>query len=736
MQLRILGLGACICALAVGSVGAGAQQVWRVKGGDTTVSILEPLLGDLGIRVANKRTTAVPSMDMEAGIAFAITPRSDLTFQADGSSIKSWSSGEIIHSGGFALYTGSKDFSFQSFRVRPDGGVSEGMFTMTGGSGRVALTADLRNPSVRLDPYSKTLTISYADMLLTPHAARSMGRADLDGQILGGLTVIARLELISGEVPPPPKETFNSEDGNDIDVQLFAASSLSSMGRTGTFPTGKTGFAMSTTSCNVGTAVIDWYAPMDKRHPVIAQNLYRIMNNRFEQIGFAWLKHGFLSTNSNGCGTCQQPPGGGNQLGLNCSDTYGTFNNSDRFYLGERKEVNPLAGTWECRKSWFSNYIDDCVRRNNGSGLDAVAHRLEVLDADLNVTGAEFWYEAYYLTKDDINKYNNVGYRRATVNWTGSQWSTTTNTNLVRDIALKVWDPNAVRATPNSEGDVWVGVRTIDLGGGQWKYLYAVYVHDLDRQVREVAIPIVNGANVTNIAFRDVDQTGANQWAGSYANGLVTFSTSTFQQDPNANSLTYSTVFNFEFDANVAPAAAPIIIGQFKPGNVAWRLRANNVAAPPAGYVPTTYQIITGFLGSGSNDHILDSDDAKLVVNAAAPISPLAPSAVVEFKTTSSLQTPGSIKFGFESSTSAIPAGSVVMKTLLWNYTTGQWVEVDSRAATAGDTAVVINVANPAAYVQAGTREMKARVQFFEPLDLISPVWNVSFDKAWFEISL
>ena len=54
-------------------------------------------------------------------------------------------------------------------------------------------------------------------------------------------------------------------------------------------------------------------------HPVIAQNLYRLKDGRFEQIGMSWLKHGFTSTNSTtaGCtsasgGSCVSPPAGGN----------------------------------------------------------------------------------------------------------------------------------------------------------------------------------------------------------------------------------------------------------------------------------------------------------------------------------------------------------------------------------------------------------------------------------------
>ncbi len=50
-------------------------------------------------------------------------------------------------------------------------------------------------------------------------------------------------------------------------------------------------FAMASTSCNVGTEVADWintHSGEDAgKHPVIAQNMYRLLDGRFEQIGMS-----------------------------------------------------------------------------------------------------------------------------------------------------------------------------------------------------------------------------------------------------------------------------------------------------------------------------------------------------------------------------------------------------------------------------------------------------------------
>ncbi len=84
----------------------------------------------------------------------------------------------------------------------------------------------------------------------------------------------------------------------------------------------------------------------------IAQNLYRLKNGRFDQIGLSWLKHGFTSTNSStaGCSgatgqSCTSPPAGGNQLGIGCTDPYVSSLNGSR-PLGTPSEVNGTTGVF------------------------------------------------------------------------------------------------------------------------------------------------------------------------------------------------------------------------------------------------------------------------------------------------------------------------------------------------------------------------------------------------------
>src|ERR1051326_5422465 len=72
-------------------------------------------------------------------------------------------------------------------------------------------------------------------------------------------------------------------------------------------------YSIGTTACNVGDAKLSWHANTNQ-HPVIAQNMYRLANGRFEQIGQAWVKNGFFATNESYCTPCSDPDHGGGAL--------------------------------------------------------------------------------------------------------------------------------------------------------------------------------------------------------------------------------------------------------------------------------------------------------------------------------------------------------------------------------------------------------------------------------------
>lgn len=560
-----------------------AEKVWKVNSGTTCLFFFDSIVTNHGFTVTGMNETAADPGMMENSVAFAIQPTSTLRARTKDGLFVRFEGGEIRNKGGFNLTSLAGSIPEMNFTIRPNGPqIKQGAAMYAGNNPASPFRLEVRDAVIHFDPYNGRLDIGCADLTISKEYALRIGRPELSGLLIGVITIMAEIQLESSE-------GFDDDwrgpiTNGTIDLGLLAMGSLTSVGRIGTFPTGRNGLSMSTTSCNVGTQDITWNAPMATTHPVICMNLYRVMNGRFEQVGMAWLKHGFLATNSTDptCGTCQNP-GTGTRLGPGCTDTYGTGNNSDRRYLGPREEMNPFTGKWTCEGSWFSNYVNDCTRRNTGSGLDAIAHRLEVDDADLNVTGAEFWYEAYYINEFESNKYNQIGYRKATPTWNGTTWTFSTNTTMTLGPAINVWGDMRSTATPRTEGDVIVAAKTRDLGNGNTRYDYAVYVHDLDRQVREFSIPIEAGISVSNIGFRDIDKDPSNDWTSAFADGKVTWQTQTFQVNPNANSLKYGRVFNFWFDASSTPIPATATVGQFKPGIVETALAADTRA--PGGLV-------------------------------------------------------------------------------------------------------------------------------------------------------
>ena len=106
-----------------------------------------------------------------------------------------------------------------------------------------------------------------------------------------------------------------------------------------------TAYSVGTTSCNLGSCWLNWFQSSPNK-PIIGQNMYRLKNGRFEQIGQSWLKHAFTALAGNICGgTCVTPPNG-SHLGVNCSDPYGSSLNGDQTRLGPKSDVNPNTGVY------------------------------------------------------------------------------------------------------------------------------------------------------------------------------------------------------------------------------------------------------------------------------------------------------------------------------------------------------------------------------------------------------
>jgi len=337
--------------------------------------------------------------------------------------------------------------------------------------------------------------------------------------------------------------------------------------------------ALGTASCNMGTSVVNWIANTND-HPVIRQNLYRYKvvggAPRFEQVGLSWLKHGFASLQDSLCCTCQAG-GDGSHLGVGCSDPYGAGLNGSQPSLGPNWQVNAHTG--------FFTYPP----ANPTHGSDSIYRRCQVLLTDLEVTGGgnttRFFGETQYVTKDDAtagNQNNNASWREATVSGSATNYTVGLLGSTHReDPAIRAWASIDAAVQLDEiqvpgDGLVILGSRSTDLGGGQWRYEFAVYNMNADRNVGSVSVPVPAGVAVSNIGFHDVDYHDGDgpgnvsfaptDWVGSLAGGAVTWACETQAQNASANAIRWGTMYNFRFDANAGPQPGSITLGLWKPG--------------------------------------------------------------------------------------------------------------------------------------------------------------------------
>ena len=141
------------------------------------------------------------------------------------------------------------------------------------------------------------------------------------------------------------------------------------------------------------------------------------------------------------------------------------------------------------------------------------------------------------------------------------------------DDVLVVDVPVVDEGGPGVHGWLFVGSRAIDLGGGQWRYEYAVQNGNSDRAVGSfgMKVPCDGGFALGSDRYR-----GVRHHSGSpYSNGAWTFNqvagqvlwrTTTYANDPAASAIRWGELASFGFVCNRPPVRGGATLGLFKPG--------------------------------------------------------------------------------------------------------------------------------------------------------------------------
>jgi hypothetical protein len=208
--------------------------------------------------------------------------------------------------------------------------------------------------------------------------------------------------------------------------------------------------------------------------------------------------------------------------------------------------------------------------------------------------GATYFAEAQYVTPHEYqwcvanpgqcNMYNNVSYRRYSVNGTASPFSFTPQASTVRTKpAIEGWPGATVvelRPDPGVDGVAFIAYKVTETSPGTWHYEYAVYNQNLDRGVQSFSIPVGDGVTLTNLGFYAPPQHPGTTFDGTFNNlgfsstpwtadqtgGAVTWTTETLAQNQNANAIRWGSMYNFRFDSNRPPASMNATVGFFKTG--------------------------------------------------------------------------------------------------------------------------------------------------------------------------
>ncbi|MCB9851179.1 MAG: PQQ-dependent sugar dehydrogenase [Phycisphaerales bacterium] len=548
---------------------ANAETVWTVREGTTQVAFEAGRLAELGLTVS--ADGGARSGIATTHLSLAIDAASDLEVVDNGGIPAEFSIGALVHANGLTISSAAASVTLDGFAIAPqgDGPALRVPAHRSDATGASLLLGDVK---VGFDRVARAIYIESAQLVISGELANALGNPELTGEAIGSLRVSATLTWVGGDtqeiVRTKDKVTraavaCGGSSGADVIVgNLLDVTNYTSVN-------GIEAFAVGTTSCNVGDTDLNW-VELSNDHPVIAQNMYRLKDGRFEQLGQSWLKHGFFALTENYCG-CGCNGHGGSVLGVGCSDPYCCGLNGSQDGLGPKFEVNPSTGVYPYPPT-------DLHATGN-----TVYKRLQVAISDLDPAqdgGGQYFVEGHYVAKDDAaagNQANNASYRPVTVFGAGSSWSISlAGVTAQEQCGIRAWQDNdpsvdEVDVMIPTDGLVIVAGKASDAGNGFWHYEYAVQNLYSDRAIGSFTVPVKPGSTVTNIGFHDVayhsgEPFDGTDWPGAHVGDTVTWSTTDYATDPDANALRWGTLYNFRFDINRAPSTVDVELGMFKPG--------------------------------------------------------------------------------------------------------------------------------------------------------------------------
>lgn len=602
--------------------------LWQAWGGHADWRFNTDVLAAMGLAL-DSVTAATADARPAAGHAyrrlrFASRNTGALDFRAHGARPDSLMDGRLDSSGGFILRwtKGQADLRGLVFKPYAGGADEPFMLQVIDSQGRVAFLVDHAHYSMA--SARNRLFLRDMNVRLAPQLARRMGRPEWAGRTLGSLdleTVVARRESLHSATAEECSAPWPTEaaPGQVTNIALYQKGTdriqmmrchLANGGQPElgadcpvTGSDGLVVIAPDSSLINVGDTAVPWYRkfnanqvnqdgepqpPYDNdQHPFLVWNLYRIdADGGITQIGRSGVKHAFWAAN-HGC-SCTTT--NYHVIFPQCRDTYSVSNNDDSLQLAPRSEMIPAQGIWgrcgsvydrDCDGHWDHDANDHPVPgAANDFDLRLVASEADLLPV-LN-PGARYFFEYWYLVRDDEDIHDTMGYREVSPGRTAggdglADWSFPAQP-LQPGPAINAWvDPAASVSNAASEeldtdeGHVRVAIRVEPLPDGRWRYRYAVMNLDFARAVIDpthasepnlkvlsnagfdgFAVPLPADVAAADTDFADADRDAGNAWTQATSGSQVAW------QAPIGNTLDWGNLYAFSFVATTPPGPASV----------------------------------------------------------------------------------------------------------------------------------------------------------------------------------
>jgi len=566
---------------------------WSARGGTLTVSFNTELLREMGISLVADRLT---KRDELSNVPLTVTDAATLSFAAPQGTLEHFTGGALRSAGRFEWHHKDKTKSFAGFLTRPKAGTLRDLEVLD--SDGVAWFVSDHVHFEMLDDRTR-LSMRNMDLRLTRSAAEWLGDASLTGLAVGSMEFNA-LIVSSRSINLPLSCAAPNWHGNELipgqpqagtyqnDVLLDSMTSFDYKRCAGTCdgPGGASdGFAVFAPNAVLSnsdtdtTADVPWHGKFDgsfppynnDQHPFLTWNIYRISTDgKIEHIARSGVKHAFLTINSNCAVNC----GNNHVLGRRCGDVYSSGNNDSSSALGPRSEIVPALGIWaRCGSIYDSN----CDGVNDNPSLSMTDNRLLVPESKIsNTSGYRYFYEGWYIVRDDINIYNTMGSKEFTPAYSGGLWRSNNEQSFLSGAAIDRWvDPanpgsgNMTSEVVLADGRLKVAVRTKLLGNGRTHYDYAVMNLDYVSAQLEILSPLnirmLGRAGISGFSVPAAQATAGNisvadgspsiaDWTIANGSNIV------FTTPSQAAEIGWSSLYSFSFDANAAPVAGKVAL--------------------------------------------------------------------------------------------------------------------------------------------------------------------------------